>query len=100
MFGQVFRCSSRAVDEHRDMVLLWLRNEIGPNPSDSSSTNHLKHANSRSHDNKKKQEVVMMSPRVLSSSPSVDVNHCVLFSMKIRDVLHKTYMPGKSAQSH
>lgn len=69
------------------MVLLWLKCEMGPNPTDSSSTNSLKYANPSSHGNKEKQEVVMMSLCVLSSSPSVDVNHRVLFSVKIRDVL-------------
>lgn len=60
-----------------------------PNPTDSSSTNRLEHANLGRHGNKKKQEVVMMSLCVLSSSPSVDVNHRVLFSVKIRDVLQQ-----------
>lgn len=42
----------------------------GPNPTDSSSTNRLKYANAGDHGNEKKQEVVMMSLCVLSSSPA------------------------------
>lgn len=42
----------------------------GPSPTDSSSTNRLKYANTGDHGNGKKQEVVMMSLCVLSSSPA------------------------------
>lgn len=62
-------CLVRLSGQTRHTVLLWMECKIGPNPIDSSSTNRLKYANSSSHGNKETQEVVMMSPCVLSSSP-------------------------------
>lgn len=65
---------------------------MGPNPTDSSSTNHLKYANSADPGNKKKQEVVMMSFCVLSSSTVWMGITFVLFSVEIRDVSQHTCM--------
>lgn len=59
----------------------------GPNPTDSSSTNRLKYANSRDHGNGKKQEVVMMS-LCFELSPTCGCDSLeFLFAAKIRDVL-------------
>lgn len=102
MFGQAFRCSSQAWAAWAawDTVLLWFERIMGPNPTDSSSTNHLKYANSAGPGNKKKQEVVMMSFCVLSSSTVWMWITWVLFSVVIRDVSQHACMLVKSAQSH
>lgn len=68
-------CLVRLSGQHWNKVLLWLRSKNRPSPTDSSPTNRWEYANSGAHGNEQKQEVVMISLRVLSSSPACGLNH-------------------------
>lgn len=84
----------RRSGEHCYKGLLWLRSQTDPTHTDSSSTNQQTYANSGNHGNEKKQEVVMISLCVLSSSPACGRESLdFLFSAKIRDVLQHVCAP-------
>ena len=68
-------CLVRLSGQRWNKVLLWLRSKNRPGPTDSSATNRREDANSGAHGNRQKQEVVMMSLCVLSSSPACGLNH-------------------------